>query len=565
VTSDPVDLRRPAELGAGRPGLRVEAKRPVGSLPPSKPPPARHRSAPGLRAGNDVIVQLQIDPLKEILMWFRTLFDALKAPSSCTPGRQALPGPAPRRPAACRLSVEALGDRIVPASLTVSDVSVLEGNAGTRNAVVTVSLTGAVNSAVTVDYSTAHGTALAGSDYQAGSGTLTFNKGVTSKSILVPVIGDSLVEPDETFFVNLGNAKHATIADGQGVVTIVNDDTAIWVGDQFAAEGNSGTTAFTFYVTLSVAISQPVTVNFATADGTATGGSDYVAKTGKLTIPAGQTGGTITVLVNGDRLSEPDETFFMNLSSPTNGVVADGQGVGTIGDDEPHISISGASATEGNAGTKAFAFTVTLSTTSDAPVTVDYATTDDTATTDDNDYVAASGTVTFAPGETSKTITVLVYGDPIVEPDESFAVNLSNPTNAQLDASQAWGGIISDDNAVVRIDSVSGYEPNYGDGTAYFTFTVFLSVASNETVTVNYYSYDGSATAGYDYLGTGGILTFAPGETSQTITIPVFEDTLSEGTETFYVGLNATSSNALVQPGWGTGTGTIYDNNSYYF
>lgn len=489
-------------------------------------------------------------------MWYEKLLGCLKT-RRC-PKRMRGSGSTPGRP---RLAFDTLEDRLVPASLSVSDVSIVEGNAGTRNAIVTVTLTGTANPNVSVGYSTSSGTASAGSDYQAVSGTLTFNKNTTTKSIVVPVIGDTLVESNENFFVNLRNAKHSTISDGQGVVTIVNDDTQIGISDVALNEGNSGTTSFTFTVSLSVAIGQPVTVNYATANGSATSDSDYQGKSGTLTIPAGQTSGTVTILVNGDRVSEPDETFYVNLSNPTNGTITDGQGAGVIVNDEPHVSIDGASSTEGNAGTTEFIFTVSLSTPSDGMVTVDYATADGDATTADNDYASTSGTVTFAPGETSQTVTVLVNGDVLVEADEFFVVNLSNPANAQLGGSQALGTILSDDNAVLHIDSYSDWEPDpYLGEVNYFAFTVWLSTPFNETVTVNYHTVDGSATDGYDYWGSSGQLTFGPGETSQTIYVPVLPDFDYEGTETFCVVLSDPSSNAVVQPNWGIGTGTIYDN-----
>ena len=121
-----------------------------------------------------------------------------------------------RRPVPCRLAVEALEDRSVPASLSVSDVMLLEGNDGTQNAAVTVSLSAPSNRTVTVNYGTANGTATAGSDYNAVSGKLTFARGETSKTILIPVRGDRLAEPDETFFVNLSGAKKRRIADARG-------------------------------------------------------------------------------------------------------------------------------------------------------------------------------------------------------------------------------------------------------------------------------------------------------------------------------------------------------------
>src|SRR5262245_22853815 len=170
-------------------------------------------------------------------MWFRTLLDALK-PKRSRPLRRA---PLDWRPA--RLAVETLEDRSVPATLSVSDLTFVEGNAGTQNALVTVTLSAPSTQTVRVNYATAAGTAPAGSDYQAVSGRLEFARGVTRQTILVPVFGDGVREPSETVFVNLRNASHATIADGQGVLTIQEDDTVIRIGDQSATEGNDGTTA----------------------------------------------------------------------------------------------------------------------------------------------------------------------------------------------------------------------------------------------------------------------------------------------------------------------------------
>src|SRR5205085_132498 len=145
--------------------------------------------------------------------------------------------------------------------------------------------------------------------------------------------------------------------------------------------------------------------------GSATSANDYTAASGTLTIPAGQTSGTITVLVNGDRLGEPNETFFVNLSSATNATIADGQGIGTILDDEPRISISDVTRAEGkNRTTTLFTFTVTLSAAYDQAVTLSYRTADGTATAGDSDYVARTGTLTFLPGETTKTVTIEVKG-----------------------------------------------------------------------------------------------------------------------------------------------------------
>jgi large repetitive protein len=131
----------------------------------------------------------------------------------------------------------------------------------------------------------------------------------------------------------------------------LDDEPSVSINDVRTKEGNSGLTAFAFTVSLSVAYDVPVTVDYATANGTATAGSDYQATSGTLTIPAGQTSGTITVPVTGDRLPEPDKYFFVNLSNLNFGAIADSQGFGVIVDDEPHISISDVTKREGRKNT----------------------------------------------------------------------------------------------------------------------------------------------------------------------------------------------------------------------
>jgi hypothetical protein len=219
------------------------------------------------------------------------------------------------------------------------------------------------------------------------------------------------------------------------------------IADVSRGEGHSGTTPFRFVVSLSSAASQAVTVAYATANGTASAGSDYQAAVGTLTIPAGQTAGTITVLVNGDRLGEANETFFVNLSGPTNATIADGQAAGTILDDEPRIRISDVAKKEGSRGqTTLFVFTVTLSAAYDQPVTMSFRTADGTAKTSDGDYVAKTGTLTFAPGETTKTITIEVQGDRKKESNETFYLDLfGNSSNSLFTKQRGTGTILNDD------------------------------------------------------------------------------------------------------------------------
>jgi probable HAF family extracellular repeat protein len=219
------------------------------------------------------------------------------------------------------------------------------------------------------------------------------------------------------------------------------------IGNISVTEGNSGTTNAVFTVNLSDTSSIPVTVNYATADGTATAGDDYVSASGTLTFAPGETSKTITVLVNGDRLPEADETFLVNLSSSTNANISNSQGVGTIMDDEPRISISDVSKFEGKKNQQTlFTFTVTLSAAYDQAVTMSFRTSDGTASTRDKDYVAKTGTLTFNPGETTKTITIVVNGDSKKETDETFYLDLfGNSSNSLITKSRGIGMILNDD------------------------------------------------------------------------------------------------------------------------
>lgn len=239
----------------------------------------------------------------------------------------------------------------------------------------------------------------------------------------------------------------ATVALNDGNWTAVPPPPLMNIGDATVTEGDTGTVNSVFTVTLSKPSSQPVTVQYNTANGTADAGQDYVASSGTLTFQPGQTSTTLSVPVIGDLINEYNETFFVNLSGAANAQIMDGQGLGTIIDNDPppSMAINNVTKNEGNSGYTSFTFTVSLSAPSEKGVSVNYTTADGTATTADKDYVAASGTLYFAAGQTSQTITVLVIGDTKKEADETFFVNLSGVTNAVLADSQGIGTILNDD------------------------------------------------------------------------------------------------------------------------
>jgi hypothetical protein len=219
----------------------------------------------------------------------------------------------------------------------------------------------------------------------------------------------------------------------------------------------------------------------------------------------------------------------------------------------PRLQITGATRTEGNSGTTALTFTVSLIQAAAGPVTVQYATADGTATAG-SDYRAASGTLSFAPGETQKTITVAVLGDQLFEPNEWFAVTLSNPTGALLAVAGASGIILNDDTESPGISITDVAKKEGRSGTTLFVFTVTLSAPSVSQVTVRYATADGTAKAGEDYTAASGTLTFAPGETTKTVTIKVKGDRAKEADETFSLLLSGATNASILD---GTGLGTI--------
>ena len=222
-----------------------------------------------------------------------------------------------------------------PRSLSiVNSVAQPEGNSGVSNMPFTVTLAPVSGLPVTVSYATADGTATAGSDYAATSGTLTFMPGTTTQTINVPILGDTLHEADETFTVTLGSATNATVVAANAVSTgtILNDDAApgLSINDVNVPLAATGSTPFLFTVTLSAASALPVTVNYATAPGTAIAGGDYTTTSGTLTFAPGVTNQTITVPVLSEPVSEAPATFTVNLSGATGASITRATGIGTI-------------------------------------------------------------------------------------------------------------------------------------------------------------------------------------------------------------------------------------------
>ena len=433
--------------------------------------------------------------------------------------------------------------------LSVADAEATEEDDTAVEFVVT--LDPAASDAVTVDYATADGTATAGEDYTATSGTLTFAAGDTTKTIAVPITDDTVDDGGETFTLTLGNASSGVeFGDAEAAGTIRNTETAAPLTVSFSDMPASHTGAeFTF----GLAFSEEVEVGYAMLRDTAfavTGGEVRQAQRQRqgsnlawnITVEPASANETVIITLpettdcgaSGAICTEDGRPLSHSLSSVVAGAVS-----------TPAVSVSDASAAEG----EAVAFTVSLSAASSQQVTVDYATSDGTAAAG-SDYTAASGTLTFTAGETTKTVSVATTDDSADEGDETFTLALSRPANATLGDATATGTINDDDDSLPAV-SVSDASAAEGDAVA---FTVSLSAASSQQVTVEYATSDGTATAGEDYTATSGTLTFQAGDTTKTVSVPITDDTVDDGGETFTLTLGNASGAAL---GDAEATGTI--------
>ncbi|GGF69232.1 hypothetical protein GCM10007301_31150 [Azorhizobium oxalatiphilum] len=480
-------------------------------------------------------------------------------------GFQATPGAGGTSADGFRINGTTVGEPapVLPA-LSVSDASVSEGQSGTTEMVFTLTLSAASATAVSVNYATANGTAIAGSDYTARTGTVTFAPGETSKTITVQVTGDSTVEANETFTLNLSAPSGATIADGQATATILNDDVASQPSGgadiDYAISSNWGS-GFTASMTVEAG---STALNGWTVEFDA----DFAISNIWNAVIVSHVGNHYVIRnasYNANVATGKDTAFGFQAAPGATGTTASGFRINGTAVGEPvtvlpTLTVSDASVTEGHSGMADLAFTVTLSAASATAVTVSYATANGTATAG-SDYSALTGTLTFAPGETTKVLHVPVNGDTAVEANETLTLSLSAPSGATIADGQGTGTILNDDVApIVPSVSVANASVAEGDaGTVNLAFTVTLSQATSVPVSIAYGTQDGTATAGSDYTATSGTLTFAAGETSKVIHVTVSGDTAVEAAETLKLVLSQPSGVTIAS---GTATGTIVNDDA---
>jgi hypothetical protein len=431
--------------------------------------------------------------------------------------------------------------------------SVLE-DAG--SAIITVTLDTAPLQTSTVNYATSNGTALAGVDYTATSGTLTFAAGETSKTFLVPIIDNAIAGGNKTVNLTLSSPVHLILGTQiTAELTIIDDDQALVMFDPGSFEVNEAAGTATISVILTSSTLAEATVDYATSDGTAQAGVDYTATSGTLTFAIGETSKTFQVPIIDDTLFELDETVHLTLSNPSPNIALgtpNDTAILTIKDNDtmPDVMFSDTSyPVMENAGSATIS--VVLSNPSGAISEVHYQTTDGTAIAP-ADYTATSGILTFAPGETSKTFTVPIVDNSVFGPQKSLNLVLSDPSNVTLTAPTASLLINNDDPMPILQLSKAKYTATESSGKA--TITVTLNTASGQTASIDYATSNGSAIAGKDYKAVSDTLTFLPGETSKTITVVIIKNNIPEPKRTFTLTLSNPVFDTLGTPSMATVT-----------
>jgi hypothetical protein len=330
------------------------------------------------------------------------------------------------------------------------------------------------NTINTINYATSNGSATAGSDYTATTGTLTFNPGDKFQTFTVPITDDAADEGDESLVITLsgGTGFVASCTGITSTLTILDNDPlpTLSISDVTVTEGNAGSVNAVFTVTLSALNTQTVTVDFLSSNGTASSPGDYSPVSGTLTFNPGQTTRTIVVPVNGDATPEPDEIFFVNLLNPTNATINDGQGIGTITNDDVPATVGLTSSTF-TVGENAQRLTVNVTRTGDTTVagSVAYATSDGFGFANCNvvngsasercDYSTTIGVLQFAAGETSKSFDIFITDDSHVEGNEVFNISLSNATGFALSGTTSATITITDnDSAPSSQNPIDGVE-----------------------------------------------------------------------------------------------------------
>ena len=449
-----------------------------------------------------------------------------------------------------------------PAAVMSGAGSVTEGNTpNTTTLTATITLDRAAAIDTPVDWAAVANTATDGADFIAATGTAVIAAGATAVDVSVTVIGDELVEGDETVDFNVTGSIVALTDPLVLSGTILDDDvpTLALGADPVAVEGPGSTVSFD--LTLDQAPVAPVTVDWTLVPGTALAGSDYLDATGTATFLPGIQTATVVVTIVDDSTVEFDEQFTVSIGAVTGATAPAATSMtATIQDDDVAVLSAGPDqqVVEGNTNARTpLNFTLHLDRPSVHPISVSWRAAGGTATPS-VDFVAANrtaatGTVTIPAGSTSVVVPVRVIGDTAIEANETVVFSIIGVTNSVVSQVSATGTILDDDTPpTASINNVSHAE---GDtGFSFATFTITLSRAPSAPVSLVAATVNGTARAGGDYSAVNTTVRFAAGQRTATVRVPIAGDRLREPNETFTVRLSRPSGVTIAR---GTGTGTI--------
>ena len=508
--------------------------------PPSSTPPTRGSTYPLtvteiVKRVNDAVASgdaQQIETLKNLLQSYNELESDLDANGNV---------PAPK--------------------LVISGGTVVEGHSGSKTVAVTISLTGPALNAVTVSWATGGGTAMAGIDYISASGFLTFLPGEATKTVLVTVLGDGVIEPNETFGVALANAQGAAVQTGTATVTITNDDSpaAVTVTAADGSGAETGQDAIVFTVTRSGSLAGALTVTLQWS-GTAAFGSDYTISAAGANLGAGGTTltfadgasvATVTVTPADDGAVEPTESVV--LAIPTgSGYTGGTSASGTIADNDtvalPSVTVAATDASGAEAGANTITFTLTrTSTTGSLTVAIGWS----GSAAAPSDYGVPPTSVTFAAGAATATVVITPVDDADVEGAETVVLTVLTGAGYAVGAPASATATVADNDlpsVTVAATDASGAEA--GGNTITFTFT---RTSSAGAVVVNI-GWSGSATSGSDYVALPATVSFAAGSTTATVVVTPLDDSAVESPETVVASVLAGSGYAVGTPATATAT-----------
>jgi hypothetical protein len=458
-------------------------------------------------------------------------------------------------------------DSSIKPYMSVTAAAVQKPSTGTANAVFTVTLSPASPNTVSATYATSNGSATAPQDYTAASGNVTFPSGTTSQTINVVVTASTIHTGDLYFYMSLSAPVNAIIGQSYNFGTIIDPTFKpnLTVDDTGVLKPTSGTATETFTVHLDPASPNTVMVNYQTGDGSAVAGVDYLQTSGTLTFAPGDTTMPVHVTVNGSASSVPDRYMTLNIGTPVNAqILTRASAYGYIVDQVTpttgisRFTVQDAGILKPDSGTATETFNINLFPAASTPVNVNYATGDVNAIAGMGDYVAARGTLTFAPGITTQSVSVTVNGNTMSTADKYFSMNLSSNTNppTSIFRTTSYGSILNK-----QPDNRSWVGPditiNRGtSGSTVVNFSVNISSPQQFPIQLDYTTNDGSATAPDGYVPEQGTLFFAAGQTTQTVGVTVPGNAIYTGVQYFSFSVSSPVNTSVA---WATETNYIYN------